>query len=304
MKRADQTQQASLNRRAFIRQGTLFLAASSLGWSEVPGAFAAEDDRSKPKVRIGLVTDLHYADKPPGRSRHYRETPTKLAEATQQFRKKKVECVVELGDLINSQGSVDTVKQNLKRISGEFAAIHGQHYYVLGNHCVYDLTKPEFLEIVGRERSFYSFDLGGYHFVILDACFRSDGVPYGKKNFRVTDTSIPPAEAEWLRADLKQTPHKVIVFVHQQLDVDFLFGITNAPNVRKILEESGKVLAVFQGHLHQNFHSDIGGIHYCTLMAMVEGSGPENNAFTVMDILPGDVIRIEGFRKQKSYDPL
>ena len=90
-------QRASLNRRAFIRQGTLFLAASSLGWNEVSGAIAAEDDRSKPKVRIGVVTDLHCADRPPARSRYYRETPANLTEAAQQFRKKKIECVVELG---------------------------------------------------------------------------------------------------------------------------------------------------------------------------------------------------------------
>jgi hypothetical protein len=34
---------------------------------------------------------------------------------------------------------------------------------------------------------------------------------------------------------------------------------------------------------------------------MVEGGGEENSAFAVADILPGDVIRIRGFRKQKSY---
>ena len=38
------------------------------------------------------------------------------------------------------------------------------------------------------------FDRGGFHFVVLDACFRSDGVPYGRKNFKWTDTKIPPAE--------------------------------------------------------------------------------------------------------------
>ena len=83
--------------------------------------------------------------------------------------------------------------------------------------------------------------------------------------------------------------------------MDFLFGISNAPKIRKILEESGKVLAVFQGHLHQNFHSHIGGVHYVTLAAMVEGSGEENNAYAILDILPDDAIRITGFRKQKSY---
>jgi hypothetical protein len=287
------------DRRAFLRQGTLYLAASALGWDEVTSA--AEADQHKPKVRIGLITDLHYADRSPARARYYRETPAKLAEAARRFKQDGVDCVVELGDLIDSQGSAAGAKRDLKRISRDLAALPGRLYRVLGNHCVYELTKPEFLEIVGQERTFHSFDAGGYHFVVLDACFRSDGVPYGRQNFVVTDTSIPPAEAEWLRADLKQTPHKTIVFVHQQLDVDFVFGIAGAPVIRKILEQSGKVLAVFQGHLHHNFHSEIGGVHYCTLTAMVEGSGAENNAYAVMDVLPGDLIRVSGLRKQTSY---
>ena len=40
----------------------------------------------------------------------------------------------------------------------------------------------------------------------------------------------------------------------------------------------------------------------CTMSAVVEGSGPKNNAYAMMDILPGDAIRITGFRKQKSYE--
>ena len=55
------------SRRVFLRDGTLFLAASNLGLC----SFASED---KPALEIGLVTDLHYADKPTGGSRYYQET--------------------------------------------------------------------------------------------------------------------------------------------------------------------------------------------------------------------------------------
>ncbi len=58
---------------------------------------------------------------------------------------------------------------------------------------------------------------------------------------------------------------------------------------------------MLQGHYHKGDYKEIGGIHYCTMKAMIEGGGPENNAYAVMDILPGDAIRITGFRKQKSY---
>ena len=46
----------------------------------------------------------------------------------------------------------------------------------------------------------------------------------------------------------------------------------------------------------------INGIHYCTLVAMVEGSGAENNGFSTMDIFDDGAIRLTGFRQQKSYE--
>jgi alkaline phosphatase len=297
MERADQMPQARFNRRAFIQQGTLFLAGSTLLGSEVSGFADA-----KPKVRIGLITDLHYADRPPAGTRHYRETPAKLAEAAKRFEEEKPDLVVELGDMIDSADFLDVEKGYLRRIAEDFATIPAQHRYVLGNHCVSALTKPEFLEIVGQKASFYSFDLKGVHFVVLDACFRADGQPYGRKNFDWTDANIPAAEVEWLQADLKQTAHKTVVFIHQRLDVKPPLGIKNAPEVRKVLEESGRVLAVLQGHDHKGGYQEIAGVHYCTLRAMVEGSGDENNAYAVMDVLPKDTIRIRGFRKQKSYE--
>jgi hypothetical protein len=295
---SDQQEENSvqLGRRAFLKGGTLFLAGSALR----PGRLWAAADE-KPRLRIGLVTDLHHADKDSRGTRHYRETSAKLAEAARQFDKDKPGLVVELGDLIDSADSVEAEKGYLRQIAKQFAATPGQHHYVLGNHCVYSLTKPEFLDIVGQKASYYSFDASGYHFVILDACFRNDGQPYGRKNFQWTDSNIPPAEAEWLRADLAGTSLKTVVFVHQRLDVGPPMGIQNGPQIRKILEASGKVLAVMQGHHHQNDYKEIGGIHYCTLRAVIEGSGAENNAYAMLDLLPGDILRLAGFRKQKSY---
>lgn len=69
-----------------------------------------------------------------------------------------------------------------------------------------------------------------------------------------------------------------------------------------MLEESGKVLAVFQGHSHKNDLKVINGIHCRTLVAMVEGSGAENNGFSVMEVFDGGTIRLTGFRKQAKYE--
>jgi len=70
---------------------------------------------------------------------------------------------------------------------------------------------------------------------------------------------------------------------------------------RGLRSASGNVKAVFQGHSHQNDLKEIGNIHYCTLVAMVEGSGEQNNAYTMMTVTKDGSIALDGFVKQKSY---
>ena len=284
-----------LGRRQFLRDGTLVLTATAAGASLLQAAEAEP-------LKIGLITDLHYADKPPRGSRHYRETPDKLAEAAEQFRKDKPAFLVELGDFIDAADSVDVELGYLKRINRDFEPICPQRHYVLGNHCVDTLTKDEFLGEVGQAKSYYSFDVGGVHFVVLDCCFRSDGQPYGRKNFEWTDPNIPAAELDWLKSDLQATSKPTVVFTHQRLDVTDHYSAKNAAAVRAVLEASKNVLAVFQGHSHKNDHQEIVGIHYCTLVAMVEGSGAASNGYSLLTVQPDSTLHLTGFRKQQTRD--
>jgi len=284
-----------LGRRAFLRQSTLVLTATSLASTTLRG------ENSKPILRLGLVTDLHYADKPAAGSRHYRETLGKLAEAAQKFEQAPISFLVELGDFIDAAYAVDVEQGYLKTINREFSTICQERHYVLGNHCVDTLKKEEFLGGVEQMKSYYSFDRGGFRFIVLDSCFRSDGQPYERKNFQWTDANIPAAELEWLQADLQASEQPVIVFAHQRLDVSNNHGVKNHAEVRRVLEASGRVRAVFQGHSHQNDLKEIGGIHYCTLVAMVEGSGQENNGYSILEIDAQGTLRLTGFRKQKSH---
>lgn len=287
---------ARLCRRAFVQQGTLVLATTSLWAHEL---FAAD---AKPVLRIGLLTDLHYADKTPAGTRHYRETLDKFEEAALEFERAQTDFTVELGDFIDAADSVEVEQRYLKTMNQQFAQACRERHYVLGNHCVDTLTKEEFLAGVEQPRSYYSFERAGFHFVVLDACFRGDGTAYGRKNFQWTDANIPPSELEWLQADLASQSLPVIVFAHQRLDVSNHHGVRNNAEVRKILEASGKVLAVFQGHSHQNDLTELEGIHYCTLKAMVEGSGAENNGYAVLSLDRDHTLRVSGFRKQSSYN--
>lgn len=289
------------DRRAFLRDGSLILLGAGLTMPAADRLFADDGDAAR-AVRVGLVTDLHYADKPPAGTRYYRETLAKFAEAAERFTGDEPDFVVELGDFIDAADTVDEEKKYLQRIQREFSMLPGEHHYVLGNHCVYTLTKDEFLEGVEKEKSFYSFDAGGVHFVVLDSCFRSDGEPYGRKNFEWTDPNIPAEQVEWLTADLAAASSPTIVFAHQRLDVSNHYGVKNAGQVRTVLEDSERVLAVFQGHSHRNDYNEIAGIHYCTLVAMVEGSGAESNGYASMDVFRDGMIRITGHRRQSNYE--
>ncbi len=288
-----------IGRRAFLEQGTLVLASSLAAGTLVAEETTAE--ASKPALRVGLVTDLHYAEKPPAGTRHYRETLAKLDEAAGKFAEVKPDVLVELGDFIDAAASVDVERRYLKTVNARFSKICKDRHYVLGNHCVDTLTKEEFLGGVEKEESYYSFDRQGFHFVVLDSCFRSDGKPYQRRNFKWTDANIPASELDWLQADLAKNQKPVIVFAHQRLDVSNNHGVKNNAAARKLLEASGNVLAVFQGHSHQNDLKDIRGIHYCTMKAMIEGSGESNNGYSVLDLEANGTLRLTGFRKQKSH---
>jgi len=291
MQTTDLTNSFALTRRTFLETGTLFLAGLS-----VTSPLIAQEP--SPAPQFGLLTDLHYADKPPAGTRYYRETLPKLQEAVETLSAERPTFVVELGDLIDAADDVETERSYLKTINQTFQALAEERHYVLGNHCVDTLTKAEFLEEVGQKSSYYSFDRAGFHFVILDACFRSDGQPYGRKNSHWTDANLPADELDWLAADLKAHPQPTIIFAHQRLDIAKNHSVKNAAAVRQILETHGQILAVFQGHSHQNDLQTIAGIPYCTIAAMIEGSGEAQNSYAMVSLFADRSLHLKGFHRQ------
>jgi len=255
-------------------------------------------------VRFGIVTDCHYADADTVGTRYYRHSLDKLGECVELMNEQQVDFLVELGDF-KDQDSPPVEQKTLsylQAIESVFCKFDGPAYHVLGNHDADSLSKAQFLTNIKNtgidpDRSYYSFDSNSVHFVVLDANYKSDGTDYDHGNFDWTDANVPPAELQWLRRDLAASRGAVIVLVHQLLDGAGLHYVKNATEVRQILEQSGRVLAVFQGHRHDGGYSLIEGIHYYTLKAMVEGPGPENNTYAIVEVRPDLSITITGYRK-------
>ena len=280
------------SRRAFLHHSTLCLAGFGAG------RLLAADSNASPLLRVGLMTDLHYADKPPTKTRFYREALAKLDEAVEVMNREKPNLVVELGDFIDQADSVEKEIEWLQTMESHFAKLSMPRHYVLGNHCVGTLTKQEFAANTKASGGHESFEAGGVTFLILDACFRSDGTPYSRKNFDWKDANLPASQLSWLERELNKASGPVIVLAHQRLDADKAHAVQNAPAARALLEKSGKVLAVFQGHSHKNDYQQIAGIHYTTLVAMVEGSGMENSGYSMLEVLADGSLRLQGFRRQ------
>ena len=294
-----------VSRRDFVQASTLILSTAAVG-SLTKNIFAEEGDLSQLMLSVGLITDIHYADKNSRGTRFYRDALMKMEASVKYFNKVKPTFVVELGDLIDSAKDLKTEVEHLKIIEAAYAKVKCPRHYVLGNHCVHSLTKDEFYEHTGMDQGYKSFDQADIHFVILDACHRSkDGADYGRGNFVWTDSFIPQKQLDWLKKDLAGTKLPTVVFAHQRIDgvAHKAELVKNAKEVRAILE-GGNVLAVFQGHSHENVHAQIRGIHYLTLEATVEKGGLKNKAFSLLKIYKDGSLAIEGFGQHVDYKKL
>lgn len=258
-------------------------------------------------LRFGLMTDMHYADRERSGTRYYRDSMAKIEEAVEEFRRAKVDFLIELGDMKDTTAAseplptlrfLDDAEHALNRFGGPV-------YHVLGNHDMDCLTKEEFLahtRNAGRARgkAYYSFSEGGVRCIVLDANFNEDRTPYARGNFDWRKAFIPKGQIEWLNKELtKHSKEPTLVFLHQMLDsfsdINKDLCVGNAEEVVAVLEQHKQVLAVFQGHHHPGHYSFRRGIHYLTLQGMIEQAAP-TSAYAIVEVEADGTIRVDGFR--------
>jgi alkaline phosphatase len=291
-----------INRRKFLQYSGALSGSALLS----PYSLFSQE---KPLITFGIVTDSHYAERDAVGTRHFRESLGKMKEAMEEMNNLNVDFVIHLGDFKDQdENPVEAVTITyLKILETAFASFRGPRYHVLGNHDTDSISKKQFLDNVvntgiRKDKSYYSFDSNGIHFVVLDGDYKTDGTSYDKGNFEWTDTFIPEDQLTWLKIDLRKTKLPTIVFVHQLLDDvnDLDFCIKNASTVREALSGSKKVLAVFQGHRHEERYNKIENIHYNTLPGMVDYSGPGNNSFSTIEVFSNGDINMTGYQRAPS----
>lgn len=297
-----------INRRKFVQTSVLVIGGINFPQIVMTG-------RKYKPIRFGIIADIHYADTPDNNelNRYFRESIGKVAECVELMNEQKVDFLIELGDL-KDQGNPPLESETLKyleTIENTLKKFNGPLYHVLGNHDHDSISKLQFLKGISNDGfynavHFYSFTRSSFHFIVLDANYDALGHEYNHGNFDWTEAHIPDNQLRWLKSELKFHRKPTIVFIHHQLDSSLVPDKRHCPDnadiVRKILEDSGRVMAVFQGHYHKGGLNKINNIFYYTLKAVVEGSGPENNNYAIVEI-DGDLkIRIKGYRKTNSEE--
>jgi predicted phosphodiesterase len=285
------------------------LAVAALAVLAVPVAPPAivAQTTSRVLVRFGMVTDVHFADINPNGARSYRESDRKLAECVSVMNDRRVDFLVELGDF-KDQDQVPNEARTLgflRHIESVLALFKGPRYHVMGNHDVDSLSKAQFLSIARSPaetpgQAHHSFAQKGVRFVVLDADHKADGSDYDRGNFDWGDANIDAAQLAWLERTLASSREPAVLFIHQQLDGEGAYYVKNAAAVRSILEAPGNVLAVFQGHRHEGAYSVINGIPYYTLKGVIEGIGPDANAYAIVDVRDDGSVWVTGYRRAVS----
>ncbi len=230
-------------------------------------------------MKLGFFTDCHYssAELTCGR-RRCNQSLRKIEEAMNYFSDEACDLVLCLGDLLDKEKTLEEEADNLKAVALLLDRYSVPMMFVMGNHDGFSFQKDEFYEILGKDRRPKNMEADGKTLLFLDACYYTDGVAYchDRPDWK---NSFYPNLAE-LKDLLQKATGDVYVFLHQNLEpqAEVNHRVKNGDEVIRILEESGKVKKVFQGHFHPGNKVEHNGIEYVTFPAMCEN---ENCFYTI-----------------------
>ena len=250
-------------RRDFLRNvGALGALGLLNGLSTAP-LKAGETRRSsvyKP-IKFGIISDIHRDLTP--------DADDRLESFMKRVDEENPDFLISLGDFAHAL-PVNT------GFAKRFMSSKSPAYHVLGNHEMDRVDKKDAAAFLQMPSPSYSFDIGGYHCVVLDPNYIYDSgkfINYEKGNYfqfggRVSYLSDD--QCDWLEDDLRKTNSPVFLFSHQSLLHDG-GGIPNRAYVQRILERENercgyqKILGYFSGHHHLDFYRAMSGIHYFSI---------------------------------------
>lgn len=226
-------------------------------------------------MRFALISDVHFGPQAShqGKLRKLTHQSEELVAAFVRRMREEVnpDVVVNLGDVLEDETS-EQDRARYARFVGLLREVGKPILHVAGNHDTINLTPEELCGLWGTSASLtYSQDLHGVHFAVLRTI-----------EHRGERIELPEEQLKWLEADLAATSLPCIVLMHHPVSEMRLEGnrwfekrphlcrVVERRAAREVIERSGKVLAVFNGHVHWNHLDIIRGIPYVTLQSLIE----------------------------------
>ncbi|WP_028374752.1 metallophosphoesterase family protein [Leeuwenhoekiella sp. MAR_2009_132] len=286
--------------KLFALTGTTILA--------MPNLLLSCDSKRDFKIRFGILTDSHYANREPVGTRFYKDSIPKMREAIATLSTQKLDFLIHLGDFKDQDAGAKTEDTlgYLKKIEAVFQEFEGANYHALGNHDVDSITKEQFLKKIlntGQQiaQSYYAYTANGMQFIVLDANYDADGTSHHfAEGSDWENATIPKKEVDWFANLLANSDLPTVVFCHHPLYEYYKegskFHVTNYAEIQQLMEANGNVIACFHGHVHAEDLKEINGIHYITQLGMVDYEGLENNTFSLVEITPNQ-LKIEGYKR-------
>lgn len=187
-------------------------------------------------VRVALLSDR--TGEPDDRVFH---------QALEALNRMQPDLIITLGDLIDD--AKDGHEWN--RVMNMMATLDAPVVYTAGNHDIVDAESEARFEQYTGHNSYRSFDVEGWHFVIVDNAIGESW------------EELDLEQREWLEEDLfraHREGRQVLVFMHKPY---WMFGIAagNDDPMHQLFVETG-VRAVLAGHWHQHFSGEFDDVRY------------------------------------------
>ena len=220
-------------------------------------------------MKIGLFADPHYSSQElTGGNRRNNLSLGKMRAALEHFAAAGCDRVICLGDLTDTEDTKEKEIANMGEIAALFSEFSMPVHVIMGNHDAYVFTAEEFYALLGGCEP-VDIHEEGKHLLFLNTNYTASGIPYTPHGFHWDDVGLP--DPEGLREQLAALDGDVYLFMHQNVDPAIPaqdHRLANADEVCAIIEDSGMVKAVYQGHFHWGNRSSRGGVEYITLPAM------------------------------------
>ena len=211
------------------------------------------------KVRFTVFSDLHH-----NRNWFKTDAAERLKVIADRAVTSKSDFIIHCGDFCHN------VNYSLPVIEA-YNNLPVKSFHVFGNH-EFDLSNYEnAMKIYKMEKSYYSFDLNGFRFIILDENYFSDfpGIyfHYSERNYFDHGPGrdyMPPEQIAWFRETVFSSPYPCVVFSHASME--FPKGMKDYVELQDIIQKSqsmpGKVIMCLNGHYHYDSFNVINNTAY------------------------------------------